>query len=214
MHAQQTLFDTLNSEYLQVHKAKEDLFWDTYMAISDDHAGFAKAEEAYKNFISDPVRLRQVRDALDALQTGTAPDALVRGLQGWKALFECNIVDTDAARALMGSIIAQESALFGKRRELVMHHTNEAGQREEATLSMLSTNLGTNPDAAARQSSHDALMGLEQWVLDNGFLEIVKTRNAFARAQRFDKCPPRRFSPSWMILRYARATPTNADWTS
>ena len=186
MHAQQTLFDTLNSEYLQVHKAKEDLFWDTYMAISDDHAGFAKAEEAYKNFISDPVRLRQVRDALDALQTGTAPDALVRGLQGWKALFECNIVDTDAARALMGSIIAQESALFGKRRELVMHHTNEAGQREEATLSMLSTNLGTNPDAAARQSSHDALMGLEQWVLDNGFLEIVKTRNAFARAQGFD----------------------------
>ena len=186
MHAQQTLFDTLNSEYLQVHKAKEDLFWDTYMAISDDHAGFAKAEEAYKNFISDPVRLQQVRDALDALQTGTAPDALVRGLQGWKALFECNIVDTDAARALMGSIIAQESALFGKRRELVMHHTNEAGQREEATLSMLSTNLGTNTDAAARKSSHDALMGLEQWVLDNGFLEIVKTRNAFARAQGFD----------------------------
>ena len=186
MHAQQTLFDTLNSEYLQIHKAKEDLFWDTYMAISDDHAGFAKAEESYKNFISDPLRLQQVRDALDALQGATANDALVRGLQGWKALFECNIVDTDAARALMGSIIAQESALFGKRRELVMHHINEAGQREEATLSMLSTNLGTNPDVEARQSSHDALMGLEQWVLDNGFLEIVKTRNAFARAQGFD----------------------------
>ena len=39
----QQLFDTLNSDYLAIHKAKEDLFWATYMATSDDSAGFAKA---------------------------------------------------------------------------------------------------------------------------------------------------------------------------
>ena len=183
MHAEQTLFDTLNTDYLTVHKTKEDLFWDTYMAISDDHAGFARAEGDYKNFISDPTRLAQVRAALDSLKA--APEsadkaALQQGLQGWLALFECNIVDSDEARRLMGELIAQESALFGKRSKLVMHHTSEAGVQEEATLSMLSTNLGTNQNEAARQSSLDALLGLEQWVLDNGFLDIVKTRNAFA----------------------------------
>ena len=68
MHAAQTLFDTLNTDYLAVHKTKEDLFWDTYMAVSDDHAGFARAEEAYKNFISDPARLAQVREALASLK--------------------------------------------------------------------------------------------------------------------------------------------------
>ena len=29
------------------------------MAVSDNHAGFAAAEAAYKQFISDPERLRQ-----------------------------------------------------------------------------------------------------------------------------------------------------------
>ncbi len=189
MHAAQTLFDTLNADYLAVHKTKEDLFWDTYMAISDDHAGFARAEEAYKNFISDPARLAQVRQALAGLKDvpeSAEKAALQQGLQGWLALFDCNIVDSEEASGLMGELITQESALFGKRSKLVMHHTNEDGVTEEATLSMLSTNLGTNQNEAARQSSLDALLSLEQWVLDNGFLDIVKTRNAFARAQGFD----------------------------
>ena len=185
----QTLFNTLNTDYLAVHKTKEDLFWDTYMAVSEDHAGYARAEAAYKDFISSPERLAQVRDALAGLKDApetTERTALQQGLHGWLALFECNIVDSDVARSLMGALIAQESALFGKRSKLVMHHTNEAGAREEATLSMLSTNLGTNPSEAARQSSLGALLGLEQWVLDNGFLDIVNTRNAFARARGFD----------------------------
>ena len=42
---------------MEVHETKEDLFWATYMAISDDHAGFARAEQAYKAFVSDPVKL-------------------------------------------------------------------------------------------------------------------------------------------------------------
>ena len=41
-------FDDVNHAYSAVHKAKEDLFWATYMATSDDRAGFARAEQAYK----------------------------------------------------------------------------------------------------------------------------------------------------------------------
>ena len=188
MQDPRSLFDSLNQQYLAVHKTKEDLFWDTYMAVSDDHAGFATAEAAYKQFISDPERLRQVREALgqlrDAEQT-PAQQALVVGLEGWRALFESNIIDKPAARKLMEQLIQQESVLFAKRRALALHHTNEAGMREEATLGMLSTNLGTNPSERARKSSHEALMTLEHWVLTNGYLDVVRTRNAFARAQGY-----------------------------
>jgi len=188
MPSAREVFDTLNTDYLTVHKTKEDLFWDTYMAVSNDDAGFARAEEAYKNFISDPARLAAVRAALASLPASdpdAASAALRHGLKGWLALFESNIIDSDAARQLMGELIKLESDLFTKRRDLVLRHINEAGQQEDATLSMLSTNLGTNPDEAARKSSHDALMSLERWVLEHGLLDIVNKRNAFARAQGF-----------------------------
>ena len=178
-----TVFDTLNTDYLAVHKTKEDLFWDTYMAVSSDDAGFARAEEAYKNFISDPARLDTVRKTLTSLGDSDADEAaaaLRHGLKGWLALFENNIIDSDAARTMMAKLIQLEADLFAKRREMVLRHTNEAG-----TVSMLSTNMGSNPNEDARKSSHDALMQLEQWVLANGLLDIVKKRNAFARAQGF-----------------------------
>lgn len=188
MQNARTVFDTLNTDYLAVHKTKEDLFWDTYMAVSSDDAGFARAEEAYKNFISDPARLDTVRKALTSLGDTDADEAaaaLRHGLKGWLALFESNIIDSDAARTMMAELIQLESDLFAKRRALVLRHTNEAGVEEDATLSMLSTNMGSNPNEEARKTSHDALMQLEQWVLANGLLDIVKKRNAFARAQGF-----------------------------
>jgi len=184
MTSPRELFEQLNRDYLTVHKTKEDLFWDTYMAISDDHAGFARAEQAYKDFISSPERLAAVRQALAEL--AAAPDcgdkaALQKGLAGWQALFECNILDSDTAREQMRELIDMESALFAKNRQHALTHLNEQGVREEATLGMLLTNMATNPDEAARKSSHDALLSQEHWVLDNGFLDLLRQRNRLAR---------------------------------
>ncbi|MDW5415964.1 M3 family metallopeptidase [Iodobacter sp. CM08] len=186
MEAARQLFAALNRDYLAVHKAKEDLFWDTYMAISDDHAGFAKAEDAYKNFTSSPAKLAQVRAALAQLSADDADtQALKHGLTGWLALFESNIIDSDAARDLMSQLIVMEAELFAKKRDYVQTHINDKGERVEATQGSLATNMSTNPSEQARKSSFDAMAGLENWVLENGFLEIVKQRNAFARAQGY-----------------------------
>lgn len=188
MPSARDLFDQLNAAYTRIHKTKEDLFWATYMATSNDDEGFARAEEAYKNFVSDPQRLAAVRQALADLPddpSSASTQALKHGLQGWRAMFECNIIDNENARQQMAELIALEAQLFAKRRELVLQHIGASGKLEAATLSTLTTNLRTNPQEAARQSSHAAMMGLERWVLDNGFLDIVKKRNAFARAQGF-----------------------------
>ncbi|MFC3532174.1 M3 family metallopeptidase [Vogesella facilis] len=188
MTTPQAFFDQLNQDYLQIHKTKEDLFWATYMATSDDHAGFARAEQAFKDFISSPQKLAQTREQLAAacaLPTSAERDALLHGLNGWLALFEANIIDNDAARQLMAELIDAEAALFARKRELVLQHINEQGEQEEATLGMLATNISMNANADWRRSSYRAFLQLEQWVLDNGFLDIVRLRNRLARALGF-----------------------------
>jgi oligoendopeptidase F len=188
MHEAQAFFQQLNRDYLKVHRVKEDLFWATYMGTSTDHAGFARAEQAFKEFISDPQLLSRVKAHLSRLEA--APDAadnraLRHGLEGWQRLFECNIIDNDDARSRLRELIEMEAALFSQRQQYTMFHLNEQGQREEATLGSLSTNLGTNPDEGARKSSHDAFLDLEHWVLEHGFLDIVSKRNQLAQALGF-----------------------------
>jgi len=182
-------FDRLNHDYNDVHRTKEDLFWSTYMATSDDQAGFERAETAYKAFISNPVTLEQARAhvaKLEAVAPGSERDALLRGLLGWVAVFEANAIDNDEGRGLMRAIIETESLLFAKRRAFEPHHVNEQGESEVATLSSLATNLAANPEEDRRRSSFDAFREIEQWVLANGFLDLVRLRNRFAHALGYE----------------------------
>ena len=182
-------FDHLNHAYNDVHQTKEDLFWATYMATSDDPAGFARAENAFKDFVSDPARLRETRDHLRRIETLPASaqrHALMHGLSGWLALFEANIVDSPEGHALMRTIVEAEAGLFTRKRELQPHHINERGESEVASLTMLATNLATNPVEQRRRSSFEGLREIERWVLDNGFLQIVRLRNRFARTLGYD----------------------------
>lgn len=185
MEQARSFFDRLNDEYLAVHRAKEDRFWGLRMGIESDESAYASAERTYKEFISNPSRLRDVRAQLASI--AAEPDspekaAVEHGLRGWQSLFESNIVDNDAAAGHMRDLIDREAELYAKRRGLTLHHINERGEREEASLGALAVNLGTNPNEDARKSSHDEMLRLERWVLDNGFLGIVGKRNEFARA--------------------------------
>lgn len=182
-------FDYLNHAYLAVHKTKEDLFWTTYMGTSNDNDAFVRAESAYKEFIADPAKLAETREQLAlvrAAEPGPDRDALLHGLTGWLALFEANIIDSPEGRTRMRDIVDAESRLFELKRGHEPRHLNEQGESEVASLPMLATNLSTNPVEARRRSSFDALRGIEQWVLDHGFLELVVLRNQFARALGYD----------------------------
>jgi len=184
-------FDDLNRDYMAVHKRKEELYWAIRMATSDEHERLAEAEVAYKSFVSDPARLAAVRERIAWLEAkpGAAPAdqdpsaELLSGLRGWQALFEANVIEGEEGRARMARVVELESALFERRRALGLRHVDERGEIVATTLQGLLTNESANPDESARISSLKALRGLEEWILQNGFLEIVKARNAFARAQ-------------------------------
>ena len=174
-------FNQLNADYLQVHRRKEDLFWSTYMGTSDDQAGFTAAEQAYKAFCANPARLPALREMLAQAEQ----DDLRRGLQGWLAFFECNVIEDPAAAALMDELVAAEAALFARRKELKLTLLDEQGQQVAGSLPAASTSLAASPNEAVRQSALAMFHILEQWAVGNGFLEVVALRNRFARAMGY-----------------------------
>ncbi|OEC45524.1 M3 family metallopeptidase [Aeromonas sp. DNP9] len=174
-------FNQLNADYLQVHRRKEDLFWSTYMGTSDDQAGFTAAEQAYKAFCANPARLPELREML----VQADEDDLKRGLQGWSAFFDCNVIEDPAAAALMDELVAAEAELFARRKGLKLTLLDEQGQQVAGSLPAASTSLAASPNEAVRQSALAMFHTLEQWVVGNGFLEVVAIRNRFARAMGY-----------------------------
>ncbi|MGL6006633.1 M3 family metallopeptidase [Aeromonas sobria] len=174
-------FNQLNADYLQVHRRKEDLFWSTYMGTSDDQPGFTAAEQTYKAFCANPARLPELREMLAQAEQ----DDLKRGLQGWIAFFECNVIEDPAATALMGELVAAEAELFARRKGLQLTLLDEQGQQVAGSLPAASTSLAASPNEAVRQSALAMFHTLEQWVVGNGFLEVVAIRNRFARAMGY-----------------------------
>ncbi|MFM5451321.1 M3 family metallopeptidase [Aeromonas veronii] len=174
-------FNQLNADYLQVHRRKEDLFWSTYMGTSDDQAGFTAAEQAYKAFCANPARLPELREML----VQADEDDLKRGLQGWIAFFECNVIEDPAAAALMDELVAAEAELFARRKGLKLTLLDEQGQQVAGSLPAASTSLAASPNEAVRQSALAMFHTLEQWVVGNGFLEVVAIRNRFARTMGY-----------------------------
>ncbi|MEQ9845509.1 M3 family metallopeptidase [Pectobacterium brasiliense] len=179
-------FNALNRDYLAVHQAKEELFWQLYMGTGNDDVSerFSAAESAYKRFISQPQRLAELRTHLATLENSPRDEqqqALSHGLQGWYRFFDCNVIEDPQAQALMDEIITAESALYAKRKSYEMTHLDAKGDRVSASLGELLTNQTTNDTEAYRQSSQQALRDLEQWLLQNGFPELISLRNRFAR---------------------------------
>ena len=172
----------LNADYLRVHRRKEDLFWSTYMGTSDDQAGFTAAEQAYKAFCADPARLPALREVLAQAEGAD----LKRGLAGWAAFFECNVIEDPAAAALMDELVAAEADLFARRKGLKLTLLDKQGQQVAGSLPAASTALAASSDEAVRQSALAMFHRLEQWVVGNGFLEVVALRNRFARAMGYN----------------------------
>ncbi|PLR33050.1 peptidase M3 [Chimaeribacter californicus] len=183
-------FNALNHDYLAVHQAKEELFWQNYMGTGAEDVAekFAAAESAYKRFIANPAHMCELRALIAQVEQQPDSDdraALLHGLRGWQRFFESNAIEDPAAQALMDEIIQAEGALYSRRKTLRLTHQTAPGREAEASLGELLTNQATNDDENCRRSSQQALRGLEQWLLVNGLPELVTLRNRFARRMGF-----------------------------
>lgn len=183
MSTMQSTLTELKEAFLALHERKEDLFWVTKMGTADDveAAGrqMAEAEIAVNRFLQDPARLRRLRD-LEASGDGT--DDEKRILQGWIATLGANVVEDPKAQALSEEIVGLEGALALARGQMKLGYIDPAtGQFEPASSVRLALMMRTDPDEARRRAAYEGLRSIERFVLENGFLEIVKKRNELGR---------------------------------
>nr|WP_319553033.1 M3 family metallopeptidase [uncultured Vibrio sp.] len=175
----------LNQRYLAIHRTKEDFFWETYMGISDDHDGSTQAQTAWTHFLSNAEQISHIKQQLESADSISDPQEkqqTITGLSGWLAMFESHAIEGEKAQVLKNKLIAFEANLFEKKQNHVQTFTDENGKQTEGSLPVLSSTIRTNNHEEVRQSAHQALLNLEQWLLENGFIELIKLRNQFARS--------------------------------
>lgn len=178
------LLTELNETYAHLHQQKEELFWTTRMGISEDFEAYTAAESALMAFTQDTEHLRQSREAhAAALELGRQD--LVQTLSGWVAYFSANVIESAEGRALIERLSQQETELLKKRKAMNLGYTLPDGTFHSASSVALALKVSTAPDEATRKACFHGLESIERMALDSGFLDIVRTRNAFARSQGY-----------------------------
>ncbi|MCO5171670.1 MAG: M3 family metallopeptidase [Planctomycetes bacterium] len=177
------LIDDLAEGYVRLHTTKEDAFWTSYMGLAPDAAAaraeLDRREIELQRFLRDPGRLGQVRAALAA--PGLAGDERT-ALEGWRATFEAHAIDSAEARALAERIVEAEGALARARGEMPLGYVDPERGLVRASSVKLAVMLKTEQDARLRRAAWEGLRSIEPWVLERGFLDVVRLRNQLGRA--------------------------------
>ena len=181
------VLDRLTEEFLNVHTPKEDLFWETKMGLGSDpkesQRRLSQAEIAAQQFIQDANRL----SALTALESDVANDDERKALRGWVRLFQANAIEDSAARALSEKIIGMEGDLQTARGQMKLGYIHPATHKfHPATSNLLSNLIQMDTDEAIRKAAFDAMLSIEPYAIEHGFLEIVKSRNKLGRMLGFE----------------------------
>ncbi|HEY2369277.1 MAG TPA: hypothetical protein VGH87_22925, partial [Polyangiaceae bacterium] len=175
-----SLFDDLNGQYLAMHVAKEDAFWAQKMGLRAYAPGtFEKAEINLRDWTSDDALLARVKKELE--RKDLSADERV-GLEGWKLFFEANAVEKAEAKKISNDLIGMEGALERSRAQMKLGYQDpKTNERVAADYMELGLVLRTNEDEATRRAAHAGMSEIEPHVLGNGFLEILRARNAVGR---------------------------------
>ncbi|MBK8169601.1 MAG: peptidase M3 [Sandaracinaceae bacterium] len=173
----------LTTEYLALHTRKEDLFWEAKMGLGRDsqatQRALGEAEIALNRFLQSPERLASLR-ALEKSAEGDERERRILG--GWLSMFAAHVVEDPRGRALSERIVEKEQELAHKRGTMKLGYVESSSNEfVEASSVKLGLILRTDPDEARRKAAYEGLLSIERFVLDNGFIEIVKLRNELGR---------------------------------
>lgn len=183
MAAVGSLLSELAQRFVSLHTRKEDLFWITKMGLSDDTGGARKemseAEIALNRFLQDPSRVAQLRSVAEQ-SDATGPEQRI--LRGWLDMFSANTVESAEGRKLSEEIVEREGELERKRGAMALGYIDpDSGARVPASSVRLALMMRTETDERKRKAAYEGLRSIEQFVLDAGFLDIVRKRNALGR---------------------------------
>jgi hypothetical protein len=172
--------DELDSDYARLHTAKEDAFWTAKMGLGADgdqsQAELDEKEIALQRFLSDPARLRKTRELSSRANGG---DEQLRA-RGWLSTLEAHALPSAEARALQEELTAAEGRLENARRDMPLGYTGADGFVRASSIE-LGNMMVVDGDEARRKAAFEGLRSIERYVIEHGFLEIVRKRNQLGR---------------------------------
>ncbi|MCG8571828.1 MAG: M3 family metallopeptidase [Spirochaetes bacterium] len=177
------LHKKLNNKFMQLHLSKETAFWHTFMNLADSKKGeLEKLEISFKKFINDPSYLPTIEKALEKEKNKEAHLAL----QGWKRFFEKNTIVEEECQKIAKHNIELEGKILEKRKNLTLGYldpqTQEFTECGYAKLQLIRQN---HKQEEYRKAAWQGLKEIGDFILDHGYIELIKERNKFAKKMGF-----------------------------
>jgi len=150
--------ENFNRDYLQRHKSYEDNFWETKMDLKGNSVeNLNTSFNALETFLGDQKTLEKVRELLKRTDGSVSEEQKIVLNQIEKTL-KCYIVESDDAN----------------------------GKVVDTTPTVIRTKMRSDPEESVRKSCWEMLRKNGPFLLDNGFCDIIKERNRFARELGFE----------------------------
>jgi hypothetical protein len=182
----------LNERYNALHLEFERHFWGTKMALPDSTSALlAEAKTKYEAFLADADNLRRVEALLLLEGNDTSAKQLTepqrRVLEVMRRTFRTYVSPGPEAAEIKAKLNELEADLSSRRNAMKLGMTTKKGEGgEEEFVAMSSVQLRNamrvSEDEGERKAAYEGLCAIGPFVA-GGLCEIVKLRNALARAQ-------------------------------
>ncbi|KAJ1484191.1 hypothetical protein T484DRAFT_1894807 [Baffinella frigidus] len=192
----QSFINTVNTGYESVHKRFEEQFWGTKMALPGGTKlsdGVAVAEFSVKEltrtkqemegFLADAGKLAETRAMMNA---GTATPEQLKVLNIFEKTFKSYIMESDEAKQEREKATVMEGVLEDQRNKMKLGATLPGQGFVEMSSVGLRNTMRTAESEEVRKACFEGLRTIGPFVLENGFLDIVKARNRMAKALGFE----------------------------
>ncbi|RMZ53669.1 hypothetical protein APUTEX25_003203 [Auxenochlorella protothecoides] len=173
----------INDKYLEVHRAYEDNFWATKMALSGaSTSALSSTKNALDEFLSSQDRLRAVCDA--EARPDLSPEQL-RVLAVLRRTFATYVSEEESVATLRARLNDLEAELAGVRNRMRLGTTDPAtGEFRPASSVQLRNAMRMSGEESARRAAYDALRSIGP-AIAGPFAAIVRLRNELARRAGF-----------------------------
>lgn len=155
------------------------------MALQGDFSTelLSKTQSEMEDFLSNPETLKKSEEFKNKLPTD-APEDLVKTLDVIIRTCKCNDKSSSPeAKNMRDEAINLENELTMKRNRMKLGYTNpEDGGFKEMSSVGLRNVMRVSPDEKTRKAAYEGLRALGPFITENGFPELVKLRNKFAKS--------------------------------
>ncbi len=181
LSAASDFIETINTEYEALHKSFELQFWGTKMALSGEEysvSELTRTKAEMEAFLASKEKLEQTRALLGS--SGLTDDEH-KTLKMFERTFGCYIMESPEALTLREECMKIEGTLEDARNKMTLGATI-GGEFVELSSVGLRQKMRVDPDEATRKACYAGVRTIGDFVTANGFVELVKARNAMAKS--------------------------------